>query len=106
MCEDCQKKHPPKSDCWPGDQDYLDGAIELFLPSEKYLKAYWDADIIDDDKNPQDTIIESNEAFNVRFRVELKGGCGSVFAVTGASISASRPWEAEKTSICPMSCHW
>jgi len=73
MCEDCKKKHPPKSDCWPNDQDYLDGATEIFLPSERYLKAYWDADIIDDDKNPQDTIIESGEAFGVRFRVELKG---------------------------------
>ena len=73
MGEDRKKKHPPKSDCWPNDKDYLDGATEIFLPSEKYLKAYWDADIIDDDKNPQDTIIESNEAFTVRFRVELKG---------------------------------
>jgi hypothetical protein len=72
MSEDC-KKHPPKSDCWPNDKDYLDGATELFLPSEKYLRAYWDADILDDDKNPQDTIIESKEAFQVRFRVELKG---------------------------------
>ena len=73
MGEDCKKKHPPKSDCWPNDKDYLDGATELFLPSEKYLRAYWDADILDDDKDPQDTIIESKEAFTVRFRVELKG---------------------------------
>jgi hypothetical protein len=64
---------PTKPPCWPGDPDYLDGFTEIFLPSEKYLKAYWDADILDDDKNKQDTIIESNEAFQVRFRVELKG---------------------------------
>jgi len=73
MGEDRKKKHPPKSDCWPDDIVNVAGATEIFLPSEKYLKAYWDADIIDDDKNPQDTIIESNEAFTVRFRVELKG---------------------------------
>ena len=62
---------PTKPPCWP-DAD-LDGFTEIFLPSEKYLKACWDCDIIDDDKNPQDTIIESNESFQVRFRVELKG---------------------------------
>ena len=72
MAEDATTT-PTKPPCWPGDPDYLDGFTEIFLPSEKYLKAYWDCDIIDDDKNPQDTIIESNEAFHVRFRVELKG---------------------------------
>ncbi len=64
---------PTKPPCWPGDPDYLDGFTEILLSPEKHLKAYWDADIVDDDKNPQDTIIESNEAFQVRFRVELKG---------------------------------
>lgn len=64
---------PTKAPCWPNDPDYLDGKTEIFLRSEKYLKAYWDADILDDDKNPQDTIIESKEAFQVRFRVELVG---------------------------------
>ena len=64
---------PTKPPCWPGDPDYLDGFTEIFLPSERYLKAYWDCDIYDDDKNPQDTIIESKEVFQVRFRVELKG---------------------------------
>jgi hypothetical protein len=62
-----------KPPCWPKDPDYLDGFTEIFLPSERYLKAYWDCDIIDDDENPQDTIIESKETFKVRFRVELKG---------------------------------
>src|SRR5215469_18547861 len=66
------KKAPP-SKCWPDDPDALDGFTELFLPSETYLKAYWDCDILDDDKNPLDKIIESNEAFQVRFRVELRG---------------------------------
>jgi len=73
MCEDCKKKGLKESKCWPDDPDYLDGSTEILLPSEKYLKAYWDCDIIDDDKNKQDTIIESSEAFNVLFRVELRG---------------------------------
>jgi hypothetical protein len=66
---------PTKAPCWPNDKDWLDGPTEIFLPSDypKYLKACWDADILDDDKNKHDTIIESNEAFKIRFRVELKG---------------------------------
>jgi len=36
---------PTKPPCWPDDPDYLDGFTEIFLPSEKYLKAYWDCDI-------------------------------------------------------------
>ena len=71
-CDGCKKKAPP-SKCWPNDTDALDGFTEILLPSERFLKAYWDCDILDDDKNPQDTIIESNEAFQIRFRVELKG---------------------------------
>jgi hypothetical protein len=63
---------PP--DCpWLKDPDWLDGPTEIFLPSTKHLKAYWDADILDDDKNPHDKIIEHDEAFTVRFRVELRG---------------------------------
>jgi len=73
MSEDRKKKGPKESKCWPNDKDYLDGTTELFLPSERYLQAYWDTDILDDDKNPLDTIIESKEAFQVRFRVELRG---------------------------------
>ena len=72
MAEDA-KVTPTKPPCWPDDPDYLDGFTELFLPSETYLKAYWDCDIRDDDPDSHDTIIESNEAFGVRFRVELKG---------------------------------
>jgi hypothetical protein len=69
--------------CWPGDPDWLDGPTEIELPSERYLKAYWDADILDiDDKNPHDTIIERTDTFKVRFRVQLEGRlwrcvCGS-----------------------------
>lgn len=63
---------PTQPPCWPNDPDWLDGATEIFL-SAKNLKAYWDADILDDDDNPHDTIIEANEDFQVHFRVELKG---------------------------------
>lgn len=60
--------------CWPWLHDWLDGATEILLPSERYLRAHWDADILDiDDKNVYDTIIERAEAFKVRFRVQLTG---------------------------------
>jgi len=60
--------------CWAGDKDYLDGRTEIELPSERYTKVYWDADILDlDDKNKADTIIGTEETFAVRFRVELRG---------------------------------
>lgn len=60
--------------CWAGDKDYLDGRTEIELPSEKYTKVYWDADILDlDDKNKHDKIIGTQETFEVRFRVELHG---------------------------------
>jgi hypothetical protein len=63
---------PLRFPCWPDDRDWLDGKTEIFL-STKHLKAHWDADIIDDDKNKHDTILEREEAFQVRFRVELEG---------------------------------
>jgi hypothetical protein len=65
---------PTKAPCWPDDPDWLDGPTEIELPSEKYLKAEWDADILDiDDKSVHDTIIEGSDTFKVRFRVQLKG---------------------------------
>jgi hypothetical protein len=74
MCEDCQKKPPERSVCWPNDPDYLDGKTEIELPPERYTKVFWDADIIDeDDRNKQDTILGTQERFKVRFRVELRG---------------------------------
>jgi hypothetical protein len=68
MADDDARRMP----CWPDDTDWLDGRTEIFL-SSRHLRAYWDADIIDDDKNKHDNIIERKEAFLVRFRVELKG---------------------------------
>jgi hypothetical protein len=60
--------------CWPNDPDYLDGKTELELPSQRYTKVFWDTDILDlDDKNKNDTILGTQELFQVRFRVELVG---------------------------------
>jgi hypothetical protein len=68
MADDDARRFP----CWPNDRDWLDGRTEIFL-STRHLRAHWDADIIDDDKNKHDNIIERKEAFLVRFRVELEG---------------------------------
>ena len=75
MTEDCEcRKKPEPSKCWPNDPDYLDGKTEIELPSERFTKAFWDADILDlDDKNKHDTILGTQELFKVRFRVELHG---------------------------------
>jgi hypothetical protein len=68
------KVPPTEAPCWPGSPDWLDGATEILLPSERYLKAHWDADIYDvDDQNVRDTIIERKDTFKIRFRVQLKG---------------------------------
>jgi hypothetical protein len=104
MCEDCKEKGPKESKCWPNDSDYLDGATELFLPSERYLKAYWDADILDDDKNPKTPSSKATKPSKSASASSSGGGCGSASAATGASTSASRPSATEKTSTCPMSC--
>jgi len=79
-----------------GTPDWLDGSTEIEL-SARHLRAYWDADIIDvDDKNKHDTIIERKDAFEVRFRVYLRGRlwkciCGNwCFDVGFASIGDGR----------------
>lgn len=61
------------SECWPNDKDYLDGVVELRLPASTALRAYWDADIFDQNGVPPGTIIAVTDAFLVRFRVELRG---------------------------------
>lgn len=62
-----------RSECWPDDKDYLDGATELHVPPSTALKAYWDADVLDVNGVPPGTIIAVTDAFVVRFRVELVG---------------------------------
>lgn len=65
---------PVTSLCWPKDQDYLDGRTEIELPPRRYTQVFWDADILDlDDKDKSDTIIGTEQAFAVRFRVEVRG---------------------------------
>lgn len=63
----------PTSHCWPDDKDYLDGADELHVPPSTALKAYWDADLIDEYGVKPGTIIAVTDPFVVRFRVELVG---------------------------------
>jgi len=70
---ECCKHRIPHSHCWPDDQDYLDGATEIRVPSSAQLRAYWDADILDVNGVPPGTIISVEDGFVVRFRVELHG---------------------------------
>ena len=81
--------------------DWLDGSTEVLLPTRRHLRAYWDADILDiDDKNVHDTIIERTDAFEVRFRVYLKGRLWNCIGGTWPSsgwfhrIKASMPTSA------------
>jgi hypothetical protein len=77
MCEDCRcedcKKEPYPSTCWPGDQDFLDGAVELRVPLSTALTARWDADVRDVNGVPPNSIISVQDDFQVRVRVELTG---------------------------------
>lgn len=67
-------EQPVQSRCWPDDRDYLDGKAEIELPPRRYTQVFWDADILDlDDRDKADKIIGTEQAFAVRFRVELRG---------------------------------
>jgi hypothetical protein len=73
---------PMKPPCWPNSKDWLDGKTEIEEGLLTGLKAEWDADIFDpDDPNKRDTIIEADDKFKVRFRVQLQGKLWS--AMTG-----------------------
>ena len=118
MC-DCKKGLPHPSRCWPDDQDFLDGAVELAVPASTALKAYWDADLRDVNGVAPGTIISVQSDFQVRFRVELIGDlwhciCGDwcfdfgftpIGAGTGFNLSSRLPagtldvsdWEGCKT---------
>jgi hypothetical protein len=64
-------RRPP---CWPDDNSWPKAPTKIELPSEKYLKAQWHAEILDvDSPNPHDRIIERCDPFVVRLRVELEG---------------------------------
>ena len=63
--------HPVES--WDND-DWHKARTRVELPSEHHLRAYWHAEILDEDyKNHHTKIIERREELLVRFRVELKG---------------------------------
>lgn len=59
--------------CWPDDPDYLDGRTEIRVPPARALRAYWDADLLDNHGVRPGTIIAVTDPFQVRFRVELVG---------------------------------
>lgn len=60
--------------CWPAEDTWHRAHTRIELPSERYLRAFWHAEILDvDSRNPHDRIIERRDPFLVRFRVELEG---------------------------------
>lgn len=64
--------HPSRP--WHHEDDWHKGRTRVELPSEHHLKAYWHAEILDEEaKNPHTKIIERREDLLVRFRVELAG---------------------------------
>jgi hypothetical protein len=64
---------PTKPPCWPDDPDYLDGYTKIDFPSERFLRVYFDADILDPEEEPSHKIIEADDPFTVRFRLALTG---------------------------------
>jgi hypothetical protein len=60
--------------CWPAEDYWHRAHTRIELPAERYLRAFWHAEILDvDSRNPHDRIIERRDPFVVRFRVELEG---------------------------------
>src|SRR5262245_17267354 len=64
---------PTSPPCWAGKL-WREGKVELELGLPRSLQASWGADILDlDDRDKHDKIIERDDHFLVRFRVELRG---------------------------------
>jgi hypothetical protein len=63
-------------DCWPDDQDYLDGHIRIFLPSQggEEVGCYFDTAILDLAGHSMPGHINVGEPFQVRFRAEARPG--------------------------------
>jgi hypothetical protein len=60
--------------CWPDDDLWHRGKTKIELPAERHLRAFWKAEILDvDSENPLDKIIERQDPFVVRLRVQLEG---------------------------------
>jgi hypothetical protein len=64
---------PKKKRCFPDDPYYPDGYTEIDLPSERLLRASFNAEILEPPDEPQPNIIQADEPFKVRFRVALEG---------------------------------
>jgi hypothetical protein len=61
----------PPNPCFDGDP--LDGYTEIDLPSDRYLRAFFDVDLLDTNGRELDHLIDADESFKVRFRVVLYG---------------------------------
>jgi hypothetical protein len=71
--KDCEPPHRHPC-CWVGEPDWHKAETRIELPPERYLEAYWHAEILDyEAKNPLTRIIERREEFVVRIRIELCG---------------------------------
>ena len=55
------------------NEDPLDGYTKIVLPSEQYLNAFWDVDLLTSGLQPLQKLITVSEPFKVRFRVVLLG---------------------------------
>jgi TIR domain len=63
-------------DCWPNDQDYLDGRTQMFLPSQdgEEVGCYFDTALLDLAGRSLSNQINVGEPFQVRFRAEARPG--------------------------------
>jgi len=63
-------------DCWPDDQDYLDGRTRMFLPSQdgEEVACYFDTALLDLAGHSMRGHINVGEPFQVRFRAEARPG--------------------------------
>jgi len=77
-------KRPP-SNCWPGDD--LDGYTEIY-PESPLLRAYWDSEVLDTSGVPSPRILRVEDAFDVRFRLELRG---PAWQCMGGGLGVRRP---------------
>lgn len=94
--------HGPVRSCWADDDHWHAGKTKIELPSDRYLKAFWHAEILDiDSANPLDRIIERRDPSWSGSASSSKAGCGGASAATGASTSASRRSAGVSASTCP-----
>ena len=61
----------PSNPCYDGDP--LDGYATIDLPSERFLRAFFDVEFLDVNGRELEHNIDADEPFKVRFRVVLVG---------------------------------